>query len=60
MVSGIVYQHTRNNNRVNMSKYIMIKAWIDKYIFFNKIPYPWREDAKCDYLWDYLKESEGV
>lgn len=43
-----------------MSKYINIVAWIDKYIFFNKIPYPWREDAKCDYLWDYLKESEGI
>jgi hypothetical protein len=37
---------------------IMIKAWFEKYIFFTKIPYPWREDAKCDYLWDYLKESE--
>jgi len=37
---------------------VMIIAWLEKYIFFNKIPYPWREDADCDYLWDYLKESE--
>ena len=37
---------------------IMIKAWFKKYIFFTKIPYPWREDARCDYLWDYLMESE--